>query len=110
MQSDNDVEPRRVVWSDKARRDFQEIIAYIAERNPVAAARVADRIDQMARNLAAIPTGRRGRVSGTYEKTIPGLPYLIAYALEATEAGDEVLAVLRVIHGSRNWRAENWPE
>ena len=46
-------------------------------------------------------------MSGTYEKTIPGFPYLIAYALDATEAGDEVLAVLRVIHGSRNWLAEH---
>jgi plasmid stabilization system protein ParE len=101
MRGHDEVEPRRLVWSDKARRDFREIIAYIAERNPVAAASVADRIDQSARNLAAMPTGRRGRVSGTSEKPIQGLPYVLAYALEATEAGDEVLAVLRVIHGGR---------
>jgi plasmid stabilization system protein ParE len=49
-------------------------------------------------------------VSGTYEKPIPGLPYVLAHALEATEAGEVVLAVLRVIHGARDWRAETWPE
>ena len=57
-----------------------------------------------------MPTGRRGRVSGTYERPVSGLPYIIAYALKATEAGDEVLAILRVIHGARNWRADTWPE
>jgi plasmid stabilization system protein ParE len=72
--------PRRLVWSDTARRDFGAIVTYIAERDPAAAARVAERIDQVARNLAAMPTGRRGRVSGTYEIPIPGLPYVIAYA------------------------------
>lgn len=84
MRSQNRVEPRRLVWSDRSRRDLREIITYIAERNPAAAARVADRIDQAARNLAAMPTGRRGRVSGTYAKPVSGLPYIIAYALEAT--------------------------
>jgi toxin ParE1/3/4 len=101
---------RRLVWSDKARQDFRKIIAYIAERNPSAAAKVADRIDHAARDLAAMPTGRRGRVSGTYEKLLPGLPYIIAYSLETTSAGDEVLAVLRVIHGARDWPVETWPE
>ncbi len=101
---------RRLIWSEKARQDFREIIAYIAKRNPAAANGVADRIDRAARNLAAMPTGRRGRVSGTYEKPISGLPYIIAYALEATAAGDQVLAVLRVVHGARNWRAGTWPE
>lgn len=79
MQRDG-VGPRQLIWSGKARRDFREVITYIAERNPEAAARVAERIDEMVRNLAAMPTGRRGRVSGTYEKPIPGLPYIIAYS------------------------------
>jgi plasmid stabilization system protein ParE len=98
--------PPRLVWSDIARQDFRKIFAYIAERNPPAAATVADWIDQAARDLAAMPTGRAGRVSRTYEKSRPGSPYIRAYALETTSAGDEVLAVLRVIHGARNWPAE----
>ena len=101
---------RRLIWSDKARQDFRKIIAYIAERNPPAAAKVADRLDHAARELAAMPTGRRGRVFRTYEKPLPSLPYLIAYSLETTSAGDEVLAVLRVIHGARDWPAGTWPE
>jgi plasmid stabilization system protein ParE len=101
---------RRLVWSDKAREDSRKKVAYIAECNPPAAVTVAERIDQAARDLAVMPIGRRGRVSRTYEKSLPGLPYIMAYALETTSAGDEVLAVLRVIHGARNWPAETWPE
>jgi toxin ParE1/3/4 len=56
-----------------------------------------------------MPTGRRGRVAGTYEKILSGLPYIIAYVLETTPAGEEVLAVLRVIHGARQWSHKGWP-
>jgi toxin ParE1/3/4 len=110
MQHNPSVGPRQLIWSDRARQDFREIITYIAERNPPAAARVADRIDRTVRNLAAMPTGRRGRVSGTYEKLVAGLPYIIAYSLETIPSGEQVLAVLRVIHGARNWSPGTWPE
>jgi toxin ParE1/3/4 len=73
----------------------------IADRKPRGAVKVADRIEDAARDLAALHTGRRGRVSGTDEKPVTGLPY-IAYAFETTSAGDEVLAIVRVIHGARD--------
>ena len=101
---------RRVVWSQDALDEFDALVAYIARNNPAAALKVADRIEEAVGNLAAMPTGRRGRVAGTYEKVLPGLPYIIAYALETTPAGDEVLAVLRVIHGARRWPEGRWPE
>jgi toxin ParE1/3/4 len=102
--------PRQLVWSERGRADLRRIVAYIAERNPAAAIKVADRIDQAVRNLATMPTGRRGRVVGTYEKPIPGLPYIIAYALERGPAGERVLAILRIIHGARNWPQGRWPD
>jgi toxin ParE1/3/4 len=100
---------RRLVWSARGRQDVREIITYIASDNPWAAAQVGERINQTANQLAAMPTGRRGRVAGTYEKILPGLPYIIAYALETTPAGEEVLAVLRVIHCARQWPQKGWP-
>jgi toxin ParE1/3/4 len=101
---------RRLVWSGRARRDIREIVTYIAARNPRAAARVAERIELVATSLAPAPTGRRGRVAGTYEKVLPGLPYILAYALETAPDGEEILAVLRVIHGARNWPEGTWPK
>jgi toxin ParE1/3/4 len=100
---------RRLVWSASCRQDVREIITYIASDNPRAAAQVRERINQTANQLAAMPTGRRGRVAGTYEKILPGLPYIIACALETTPAGEEVLVVLRVIHGARQWPQKGWP-
>jgi toxin ParE1/3/4 len=100
---------RRLVWSSHARQDFREIITYIAAKNPSAAAGVRDRFNETASRLAEMPTGRRGRVAGTYEKVLPGLPYIIAYVLETTPAGGDVLTILRVIHGARDWRPREWP-
>lgn len=100
---------RRVVWSQDALNEFSGIVAYITRDNPAAAAQVADRIEEAVSGLAAMPTGRRGRVAGTYEKVLPGLPYIIAYTLEPLPDGQEVLAVLRVIHGARDWQEGKWP-
>ncbi len=101
---------RRVVWSKHAHNDFRGIIGYIAQDNPTAAHDVATCIDRTIQALATTPTGRRGRVSGTYEKVVRGMPYIIAYALGDEPKGHETVTILRVIHGSRDWREENWPE
>jgi len=100
---------RRVVWSRHAHNDFRGIILYIAQDNPSAADNLADRIDRTIQALAATPTGRKGRVSGTYEKPVRGMPYIIAYALDDA-GGRETLTILRVIHGARDWQEESWPE
>ena len=55
-------------------------------------------------------TGRPGRVTGTYEKPVAGLPHIIAYAIEPRPDGSERVVVLRVIHGARNWEEEDWPK
>jgi toxin ParE1/3/4 len=101
---------RRVVWSRHALNDFRGVIGYIAADNPAAAERVAERIDRTIQALAATPIGRKGRVSGTYEKVVRGLPYIVAYALGDEPKGHETITVLRVIHGARDWREESWPE
>ena len=101
---------RRVVWSRNAHDDFRGIIGYIAQDDPAAARNVAIGIDRTIQALAATPTGRQGRVSGTYEKVVRGLPYIVAYALGDEPKNHETLTILRVIHGARDWREESWPE
>jgi len=62
-----------------------------------------------ALGLGDMSTGRPGRVAGIYEKSVTGLPYILAYAV--TQAGgEEVVAIVRVIHTSRDWTAERWPD
>lgn len=98
---------RSVVWSEEARQDYFDILRFIAADNPFAAEKVVDAIEEAGERLGHFATGRPGRVTGTYEKLVVGLPYVIAYSIKS--AGD-VLFILRVIHTSRDWPAEAWPE
>jgi len=100
---------RPVVWSCGARSDLVDIIRTIARRNPYAAARVADRIEEAASVLSDFPTGRPGRVSTTYEKVLTGLPYILAYEVIPRPGGGEMIVILHVIHGARDWPHERWP-
>lgn len=97
-----------VIWSDDAQHDYFDILRYIAKDNPDAAERVVDAIEQAGNNLGEFATGRPGRVNGTYEKLVPRLSYILAYAI-AFQDGREVIAILRVIHMARDWREEDWP-
>jgi plasmid stabilization system protein ParE len=93
---------RPVRWSTDAFSDLTDPLAYIASENPSAARRVADALDRTALALGDMPTGRAGRVTGTYEKSVTGLPYVIAYAL-MLQGGVEAVAIVRMIHTSRDW-------
>ena len=93
---------RPVRWSSDALADLTDQLAYIASEKPSAARRVADALDRTALTLGDMPTGRAGRVTGTYEKSVTGLPYVIAYAL-MLQGGVEAVAIVRVIHTSRDW-------
>ena len=100
---------RRLVWAASARDEFRDIISYIARNNPTAAESVALQIHKTLELLTKIPSGRQGRVQGTYEKTVSGLPYIIAYSIEDA-LGGEIFVVLRIIHGARNWPDGEWPQ
>jgi len=60
-------------------------------------------------HVGDMPIGRPGRVTGTYEKPVTCLSYILAYAITQT-GGEEEIAIVRVIHTSRNWSAEAWPD
>lgn len=42
--------------------------------------------------------GRIGRVAGTYELVIPGIPYIVPYRIRNQE-----VQILSVFHTSRKW-------
>jgi plasmid stabilization system protein ParE len=94
---------RSLVWSADALDDLDSAVRYIAEDNPIAARSVAAEIREAGKRLGEMATGRPGRRTGTYEKVVTGLPYILAYALhEYPDIGDAVV-ILRVIHTSRDW-------
>jgi toxin ParE1/3/4 len=72
---------------------------YIESKSRLAATRIVERIFAEASRLGEFPQlGHAGAVSGTYEWTVSGLPYIIVHELDADE--DEVI-VLGVFHGAR---------
>lgn len=87
----------QIKWHRKIRQDLREVRAAIAEDNPKAAAKVAQRILQAVERLPDNP-GRPGRVMDTRELVIAGTPYLVPYRI----MGD-VMVILRVLHGARQW-------
>ena len=99
---------RSVTWSREALDDIKVQFKHIAKDNPAAAKRVADRIRDAGKALGDMATGRPGRGSGTYEKSVARLPYVIAYELRDV-AGRESVVIVHVIHTSRDWQAEEWP-
>ena len=99
---------RFVTWSRDALDDIKRQVAFIARDNPAAARRLADRIRETGQDLGEMATGRPGRVTGTYEKPIGRLPYIIAYELRPIGSRESVV-ILHIVHTSRDWPPEEWP-
>jgi addiction module RelE/StbE family toxin len=99
----------RVCWTDPAQTDLIGILQYIARDNPAAAERVGRRLVGAVASLAEQPRrGRPGRVEGTRELVIPRLPYIVIYKIvegPLRPAGE--IAVMRVLHGARQWPARS---
>ena len=81
-----------VKWQPTAAEDLEEIIDYIAERNPVAAYELEDHILKSAESLAEQPyKGRGGRVAGTRELLVhPN--YWLVYEIS------DLIKITNVVH------------
>lgn len=91
----------RIVWSRRALRHLRHLRNYIAQDNPGAAARVAERLLAAVDLLAAHPDlGRPGRVFGTRELVVPDTPYVIPYRVHGAR-----LELIAVLHGRQKWPA-----
>ncbi len=89
----------RIRWTEPAAKALDSIQDYIAKDNPQAAFEVAQRIRLAVSLLAEYPNiGRRGRVGGTYELVIHGIPYIVPYRIRKKE-----IQILSVYHTSRKW-------
>ena len=89
----------RVEWAREALNDLDRAVEYIAQDKPGAAREVAQRILNATRKLANHPgLGRPGRVLGTRELVIAGLPYLAPYVIR-----EDRIVSLRILHGAMKW-------
>ena len=89
----------RLRWARAASDDLDRVDEYISRDDPRAAIDVVLDIIHAIELLKQHPgLGRPGRVEGTRELIIPGLPYIVPYL----EQGDTIV-VLRVLHSSMKW-------
>ena len=89
----------RVKWTRNALDNLDHAVEYIATDKPAAADSVALKIWNAAQRLADQPgLGRPGRVSGTRELVVSGLPYILPYVEK-----DGFVYILRVMHTSMRW-------
>lgn len=89
----------RVSWLGEALLDLDEIEACVAKDHSAVATEVVLKIIRAVSLLGKQPgIGRAGRVPGTKELVVSGLPYIVPYRVK-----NEVVQVLRVYHTSRKW-------
>jgi len=84
----------RIRWFRQALHDLDQIETYIAEDNPATAVDIVVTIIKAVSLLGAQQgLGRVGRVPGTKELIVSGLPYIVPYRVK-----DGEVQVLRVYH------------
>ena len=86
-------------WTRTALANLDALAAYVAQDDPRAAERLVRKIVASVRQLEDHPAlGRPGRVPGTRELVVPGLPYIVPYRVKGRS-----LQLLRVLHAARRW-------
>ena len=101
----------KLIWTEQALSDLEEIEAFIAIDNPRAATRVAKQVYRDALVLRRNPyLGRIGQIAGTRELIIHDLPYLLVYEVHSQRVAQHV-RILAVFHTARAWwLASNHPD
>ncbi len=89
----------KVRWLKVAALNLEQVGSYIAMYNPEAAKRAVQKITQSSERLALFPeSGRPGRVAGTRELVVTGLPYILVYRVKPTRVD-----IHRVFHDAQRW-------
>jgi plasmid stabilization system protein ParE len=92
----------KVRVTDDAAADLRQIKDFISRDKPGAAAGAIERIRRCIGLLAVLPRlGHGGIVPGTFEKSVPRVPYVIVYRIEKSDTPHE-LVVLRVYHTAQD--------
>jgi toxin ParE1/3/4 len=88
----------KLIWSDDAIQERNDILEFISADNPVAALTMDELFSERARNLLDFPDmGRPGMLPETRELTVhPN--YRLVYEL----VGNDV-QILNVVHARRDW-------
>jgi toxin ParE1/3/4 len=86
-------------WSPAASDDFEAIVDYFFENSAASAEGLVQNIQTSIEKLLIFPgLGRPGQKKGTRELIVN--PFIVVY-----EARDDVVHIIRIVHGRQDWRA-----
>lgn len=90
----------RIEWSKGAEINLDSIEAYIAQDNPIAAAKTVLKIvKRTSTQLSKHPaSGKAGRVDGTRELIFTDIPYIVIYTIQ-----QEIIFIVRVFHTAQDF-------
>jgi toxin ParE1/3/4 len=89
----------RLKWTRAASLDLEDVEEYISRDNPDTAIDKVLEIIRHVERLANHPgSGRPGRVEGTRELVLAGLPYVVPYLHR-----EDTIIILRVLHEAMKW-------
>ncbi len=92
----------KIRWLEDSIKDLTALRQYIAQENPTAARRVAQRIIQSVNLLLDQPSiGRAGRVPNSRELVVTGTPFLVPYRIK-----NNTIEILRILHSAMQWPEE----
>ena len=89
----------QIRYEATARADFRNIIAHGVDNHLPDPVAYVHSLRERVMHLADIThPGRRARVANTREWVLSGTPYIVIFQIT-----DDVVTVLRVLHGARDW-------
>lgn len=89
----------RIKWLRRALLDLEEVEKFVSMDSPANAVAVVVKLITAVSLLGDQQgIGRPGRVPGTRELVISGLPYIVPYRVK-----DGAVEILRIYHAARKW-------
>ena len=93
-------------WTEPAAQDLDKTEEYICRENsPTVAIDIVLKVIETVEMV--LPThpraGRMGRVTGTREFVIEGVPFVVIYR----QIGSDKLQIIRVLHDAQQWPSAN---
>lgn len=88
-----------VIWSASAVRHLSETIEFIQAKSIKGSATVRRRILNIVMRVGQMPySGRVGRIDGTREAVVPGVPYIVVY-----QVSSDAVEIVGIWHTARLW-------
>lgn len=89
----------QIRWAPAAASDILAIAEHLQKEHSLWAQSTVSTLFQATESLQQFPyRGRVGRLSGTHELVVPGLPFVIVYRIQS-----QTVEIARILHGAQNW-------